>query len=105
MHYSVTNDASNLAVNNHVLAAKTMADVGKDLSSRGIVMDISHISNPIPFSLSQLAASNEELKEVQAKLATGELSADAPSSEMYSEWTEEEKNRVKSALGEMFGWH
>jgi len=105
MHYSLTSGATNLSANSHVFSAQTISDVDKELLSRGIVMDISQTSNPVPFAFSQLAANNEEVKELQTKIASGELSAEAPSSEMHSEWTDHEKSRVTKALGEMFGWN
>lgn len=88
-------------------AAEASIDaVDRAILSRGIVMDTAsntRASAP-PFRLSELAANNDEVKELQDKIASGELSAEAPSEAMYNEWTDEQKTRVKSALADIFGW-
>lgn len=69
-------------------------------------MDV-HTANPsaVPFKLKDLAASNDEVRELQAKIANGDLSADAPSAGMHNTWTEDQKVRVKAALKDIFGWN
>ena len=58
----------------------------------------------LQYKLSDLAASNDEVRDLKSKIASGELSADAPSDAMYNKWTEEQKSRVKTALGQIFKW-
>lgn len=88
-----------------IVGERTITDVDRAILTRGLVMDIGN-SRPgaLPFRLSELAASNDEVRELQSKIATGELSADAPSDAMYSQWTDDQKTRVKKALGEIFQW-
>jgi hypothetical protein len=84
---------------------RTLAEVDRAILSRGIVMDINATKvGGIPFKLKDLAASNDEVRELEAKIASGELSADAPSAGMHNTWTEEQKARVKTALKDIFGW-
>lgn len=84
---------------------RTLAEVDKAILSRGIVMDI-HTLNPAspPFKLSELAASNDEVRELQTQIASGNLSADAPSAGMHNTWTEDQKSRVRASLKNIFGW-
>lgn len=82
----------------------TIADVDRAILTRGIVMDIGNMGSAVPFRLSELAASNDEVRELKAKIEAGELSADAPSDAMYSQWTDEQKLRVTQALGNIFSW-
>ncbi|NML43495.1 hypothetical protein HHL11_07030 [Ramlibacter sp. G-1-2-2] len=83
----------------------TVDDVLKALNDRGMVMEIAvnGTSKP-PFKLKEAAANDPELKEVQAKIANGEISPTAPCDGMYSEWTPAQTSKLKSVLGEVFGW-
>ena len=58
----------------------------------------------IPFKLSELAANDKEMKELQTKIANGELHPEAPCDGMYSEWSIEQTTRLKSALAGVFSW-
>lgn len=83
----------------------TVDDVLNALNDRGMVMEIAvnGINEP-PFKLKDAAANDPALKDVQAKLANGEISPTAPCDGMYSEWTSDQKSRLKSVLGDVFGW-
>lgn len=95
--------ANNL--NQTVFLERTLAEVDRAILTRGIVMDTSTLnSGGVPFKLKDLAASNDEVRELEAKFATGELSADAPSAGMHNTWTDDQKERVKSALRDIFHW-
>ena len=67
-------------------------------------MDINAKVSNVPFKLKDLAASNDEVSELETKIASGELSVDAPSAGMHNTWTEEQKDRVKTALKDIFHW-
>jgi hypothetical protein len=89
----------------------TKADIGsvcRAIEERGIVMDISStapasIVRP-PFKLSDLAANDAMRKEVSEKIASGELTPEAPCDAMHNEWTEDQKARLDSALASIFQW-
>lgn len=92
-------------LNKTVFGEGSIAEVDRAILSRGIVMDIGNAyPGSAPYKLSELAASNDEVRELQSKIANGELSADAPSDAMDALWTDEQKSRVKKALGEIFKW-
>lgn len=93
----------NLNVQN-VFAETSIDGVDRAIATRGMIMDISNVISSVPFKLSEVAANNEEVRDIQSKFANGEISADAPSDAMYSVWTDEQKIRVDKALGEIFGW-
>ena len=57
-----------------------------------------------PFKLRDMAANDAGLKEIQGRIANGELSPTAPCDGMYSEWTGTQKANLKSVLGDVFGW-
>lgn len=84
------------------------ADFARIFKERGLVMklDGKGVGKP-PFPRKDaVAASNDAdiLKDVSAKIASGELHASAPCEEMVREWTAEEKEKFNSALAEAFGW-
>lgn len=45
-----------------------------------------------------------EVIAIREKIASGELSANAPCDGMYNEWAKEDETKFKSALDDMFGW-
>ena len=62
--------------------------------------------NP-PFPQAGASANDDAagaLEQIRTKIATGELSANAPCDGMHNEWTEESKGKFNAALGKMFGW-
>ncbi|MBA2674006.1 hypothetical protein [Ramlibacter sp.] len=82
-------------------------DVIDALNDRGMVMEIAMNANEqkAPFKLKDVTAANDPaLKEAQGKLANGELSPTAPCDGMYSEWTADQKSKLKGVLGDVFGW-
>ena len=100
-HFDFKTQAHNLTQN--VFGECSITEVDRAILTRGEVMDVSNLYG-VPHKLSELAASNDEVRDLKNKIASGELSADAPSDAMYNKWTEEQKNRVKTALGEIFKW-
>lgn len=87
-----------------VFAPASVAEIDQALAKRGLIMDITAKGNPIPFKISDLAAAQGEVKEIQEQIAAGKLSAQAPCDAMYSDWTAEETSRLKTFLGNVFGW-
>jgi len=89
----------------NIFAPSTIDDIDRAVATRGSIMDIGTLkTGAIPFKLSELAANNAEIKQIQADIAAGKLSAEAPCEAMYSEWTPEEKGKLKAFLGDVFGW-
>jgi hypothetical protein len=84
----------------------TIDMVGKAIETRGMVMEIAAGTpqSGIPFKLSELAANDKEMKELQAKIANGELHPEAPCDGMYSEWSDDQTKRLKTALAGVFSW-
>lgn len=81
-------------------------DVNIAIATRGNVMEIAlnnQVNSP-PFKLSELAANDAGLKDVQGRIASGEISPTAPCDGMYSEWTGAQKASLKNVLGDVFGW-
>lgn len=84
----------------------TIDMVEKAIQTRGMVMEIANgttVGRP-PFKLTDVAANDVELNELQGKIANGDLSAEAPCDGMYSEWTTDEKARLTDALSKVFSW-
>lgn len=52
-----------------------------------------------------VAANDAEAREISARLASGDLSPQAPCNSMISEWTDEQKSELTNVLGDIFGWH
>lgn len=100
-HFAFKSQAHNLTSN--IFGEISIADVDRAILTRGMVMDTSNTYG-LQYKLSDLAASNDEVRDLKSKIASGELSADAPSDAMYNKWTEEQKSRVKTALGQIFKW-
>lgn len=101
------------ATGNHnlVLGFTPITAVGltKLIMERGEVMAINNTTGvPFPRKKTATASANESLEEIvadtRAKLASGELKPCAPCDGMHNEWTQEEKDRFRGALGEAFGW-
>jgi len=84
----------------------TIEMVGRAIESRGIVMEIASGAGAVraPFKLSEVAANDVEIRELQSKIANGEVSPEAPCDGMYSEWTADERTKLKSALSGVFSW-
>lgn len=81
----------------------TIDMVGEAISKRGIAMKTNlNATQMPPFVL----ASNdeEELADIRRKIASGEISANAPCDGMYKEWSQQEKADLKKTLGQIFGW-
>ena len=83
-----------------------VADVSQALADRGNIMEIAvnNRAQVLPFKLADLAANDAELREVQKKIASGEIAPTAPCDGMYSEWTDDDKLQLKGALAKVFGW-
>lgn len=83
----------------------TIDMVRSAIETRGMVMEIaSTIKNNTPFKLSDLAANDVDMQELKANIANGSLSPEAPCDGMHSEWTSDQKDRLKSALATVFKW-
>lgn len=84
-----------------------IGDVGKALAIRGNVMKIAVNSTSVaqpPFKLADLAANDADLQDVQARIASGDVSPTAPCDGMYSEWTDAHKSKLTAVLSDVFGW-
>jgi len=97
---------------NHNLFSPTgkdvrIEDVSRAMATRGRVMEITvnNATNSPPFKLADVAANDAGLRDVQNKIASGQLSPTAPCDGMHSEWTDEQKRKLDSALGQVFGWN
>ncbi len=86
-------------------APATIADIDRALATRGTIMDITTKGGSVPFKLSDISAGDTaEIKEIQSQIAAGQLSAQAPCDAMYSDWSTEERSKLKTFLGGIFGW-
>lgn len=93
---------------NPFAAQMTIDEVDKAINQRGVVMKINvpGLGNP-PFAFANGANDDESeaaVKEIRSKIASGELSANAPCDGMYNDWSEENKIKFNKALAGMFGW-
>lgn len=89
----------------HPTAEATIQSVAEAICTRGHVMNIAADNGTnVPFKLTELAANDAEARALQAKLASGALSPEAPCDGMYDQWTDEQKGKLVTALGEAFGW-
>lgn len=86
-------------------------DVCRNFEKRGLIMPIDEKNAKLaPFPKrdsiegAKDASNDEFLREVAAKIASGDLHPAAPCEEMLRPWTEEEKAQFNSALGDAFGW-
>lgn len=103
---------TNLGAGVAVFAPGTIEAVDKAIATRGIYMDLTtRMNGGAPFKISDLAAQGSldddamaEMRTLQEKMASGELSANAPCDAMYSEWTPTAKTELKGFLSEVFGW-
>lgn len=84
----------------------TINMVSKALQERGIVMELATNKGlQPPFKrLAEMAANDSELQDLSGKLANGELHPEAPCDGMISEWTDEQKTKLNTVLGKVFGW-
>ena len=91
----------------------TINMVNEAVYNRGIIMDLTtktRVDRP-PFGLaathagaSGAKAQDEMLAEFDQKIASGELSAEAPCDGMYSEWSDDQKRGLSQALANVFDW-
>lgn len=82
-----------------------ISDVSKAIATRGNVMEIAvNNEQKPPFKLSELAANDVGMQELQGRIASGEIAPTAPCDGMYSEWTDGQKTRLKGVLSDVFGW-
>jgi hypothetical protein len=90
----------------HINALATIQMVGKAIEERGNVMEISAGTSKqsIPFKMSEIAANDHEMQELKGKIASGEITPEAPCDSMYSEWNENQVQELKSALAKTFKW-
>lgn len=90
----------------HVTVDVTIDMVVKAIQTRGMVMEIANGTTAVrpPFKLSDIAAKDVELQELQSKVANGSLSVEAPCDGMYSEWSSDEKTRFTEVLSKVFSW-
>lgn len=104
-YYAFTNGENNL---NYPQAQVTIEMVDKALSERGLVMNMNRNATGTPaIPFPKAAAANEQdaaVKDIRAKVASGDLSANAPCDGMYNDWKDEDKSKFVDALGRMFGW-
>lgn len=86
----------------------TIQDVSRNIAERGRVMN-TLLGTQTEFKLSNLVTGGEmdlnidAIKEVQAKLASGEKLPIAPCNSMYDERTPEQDTKLKEALSKVFG--
>lgn len=93
--------------NLHVITNEaTIQMVGQAIEQRGSVMEIlaGTGKSAIPFKMSEIAANDREMQELQTKIASGELTPEAPCDSMYSEWNEDQVANLKAALAKTFKW-
>lgn len=84
----------------------TIEMVSKAIESRGMVMEIASASKQAaPFKLSDIAAHEAELQEIKELISNGSLSPEAPCDGMHSEWSRDDKERLKEALATVFRWN
>lgn len=83
----------------------TIDMVSTAIETRGMVMEISSVSKRgVPFKLSEIAANDAGMQEVKNMIANGSLTPEAPCDGMHSEWSSEQKDRLKDALSTVFKW-
>ena len=81
----------------------TVEMVARAIDERGTVVDISvGNSGVVPFNLKDIAANDGELASLKAKIASGEISPEAPCDGMYTEWTDGQKSKLDNALSRVF---
>jgi hypothetical protein len=108
-YVDVASKANNLGPRGTPAAGSThIGMVTQAIQERGIVMDRKTGAGGLPaapFKLTDLAAANDgddELTEMKAKIANGELTPEAPCNGMYDQWTPEEEARLNNALIDLF---
>lgn len=87
----------------------TIQMVSSALNTRGMVMEIAAKTGNVgaPFKLSDIAANDaelQELQELQGMIASGALTPEAPCDGMHSEWTDDQKTKLQTALATVFEW-
>ena len=92
-----------------VVAEATIDMVDAAVRKRGMVMDLyENRTGGVPFKFSDIAASSpaddEDLLKLNARVTSGEASAEAPCDGMYSDWTAEQEAKLNSALTSAFAW-
>lgn len=81
-------------------------DVSRAMAARGNVMNIAvntQVTTP-PFKLAEAAANDPALRDIQGKIANGEISPTAPCDGMFSEWNADQKSKLNTVLSGIFGW-
>jgi hypothetical protein len=98
-YFDIGNNKHNL-----VYQAKITIDmVNAALSTRGQVMSINDSNfGPVPFA--KAASADAGLKEFGDRVASGQVSPEAPFDGMTREWTKEETDGFQAALTQVFGW-
>jgi len=96
--------------NYHSQAQLTIEAISANIIKRGISMKIHTTPKgtpDLPFLKAGMDPANDEeppREKMAALVASGDLSATAPCDGMHSDWSEDDKEKFKSALGKMFGW-
>lgn len=101
-YLNMTNGSHNL----HAVTEDVTIDmVSSAIETRGMVMEIASASKRgVPFKLSDLAANDTGIQEVKSMIASGTLTPEAPCDGMHSEWSLDQKERLKGALSTVFQW-
>jgi hypothetical protein len=101
-YFDLTTRAHNL----HYIGQQDYAGMLRALNNRGTIMSIkAEAKEPARFTVKQAAASNDaKLREVAAKVASGDIRPEAPCDSMHTPWTEDQKKAFNVALGEALGW-
>ncbi len=100
-HFCCSTRENNLGT--HVFAPYRIEDIDRAIMERGNIMDrAAAMGGSVPFKVSDLAANDKA--ELQAAVARGELSAEAPCDAMANKWTEDAKDRLGAFLADTFNW-
>lgn len=89
----------------------TIETISANIMKRGPAMKIHANPTGIPDLPLMKASSDASFDEQDARqrgtelVASGQLSATAPCNGMHSDWSENDKEGFKQALGKMFGWN
>jgi len=85
--------------------------VTSNILKRGIAMKVQSLQTGVPnLNFPKVGTPLSSISEVEARAAAaklaaaGQLSATAPCNGMHNDWSAEDKEQFKQALGKMFGW-